>query len=53
MIGEGTRAKDSELVRAEPKRLRYCLLDAAGVLVRSARCTTVRIAEGWPWADHW
>jgi Transposase DDE domain group 1 len=40
-----------ELARAEPKRLRYTLLHSAGVLVRSARCTTLRIAEGWPWAD--
>ena len=40
-----------DLARAEPKRLRYTLLHAAGLLVRSARRTTVRIAEGWPWAD--
>jgi hypothetical protein len=42
---------EGELARAEPKRLRYTLLHAAGVLVRSARRTTLRIAEGWPWAD--
>ena len=42
---------ESELARAEPKRLRYTLLHTAGVLVRSARRTTLRIAEGWPWAD--
>lgn len=42
---------EGELVRAEPKRLRYTLLHTAGVLVRSARRTTLRIAEGWPWAD--
>jgi hypothetical protein len=42
---------DGELARAEPKRLRYALLHTAGVLVRSARRTTLRIAEGWPWAD--
>ena len=40
-----------ELARAEPKRLRYTLLHAAGVLVRSARRTTLRVALGWPWAD--
>jgi len=40
-----------ELAHAEPKRLRYTLLHTAGVIVRSARRTTVRIAEGWPWAD--
>jgi hypothetical protein len=40
-----------ELARAEPKRLRYTLLHAAGVLVRSARRSTLRVAQGWPWAD--
>jgi hypothetical protein len=39
-----------ELAQAEPKRLRYCLLHAAGLLVRSARRTTLRVAAGWPWA---
>jgi Transposase DDE domain group 1 len=38
--------------RAEPKRLRYTLLHTAGVLVSSARRTTLRIADGWPWADE-
>jgi Transposase DDE domain group 1 len=42
---------ENELARAEPKRLRYSLLHTAGVLVHSARRTTLRIAEGWPWAD--
>ena len=42
---------EGELARAEPKRLRYTLLHTAGVLVRSARRTTLRIAEGWPWAE--
>ena len=37
---------------AEPKRLRYTLLHTAGLMVRSARRTTVRIAAGWPWADE-
>jgi hypothetical protein len=41
---------DGELAQAEPKRLRYCLLHAAGRLVRSGRRTTLRIAAGWPWA---
>jgi Transposase DDE domain group 1 len=41
---------EGELARAEPKRLRYTLLHAAGLLVRSARRTTLRIADGWPWA---
>jgi hypothetical protein len=42
---------EGELARAEPKRLRYTLLRAAGLLVRSGRRTTLRIAQGWPWAD--
>jgi hypothetical protein len=39
-----------ELAQAEPKRLRYCLLHAAGRLVRSGRRTTLHIADRWPWA---
>ena len=39
-----------ELKRAEPKRIRYTLLHTAGVLIRSARRTTLRLAAGWPWA---
>lgn len=41
-----------ELARAEPKRLRFALLHAAGVIVRSARRLILRIAAGWPWADE-
>ncbi|MHB8671923.1 MAG: IS1380 family transposase [Acidimicrobiales bacterium] len=41
-----------ELASAEPKRLRYCLLHTAGVVARSARRTTLRIADGWAWADE-
>jgi hypothetical protein len=40
-----------DLARAEPKRLRYSLLHTAGLVVRSARRATLRLAEGWPWAD--
>jgi hypothetical protein len=40
-----------ELAVAEPKRLRFALLHAAGLIVRSARRLTLRIADGWPWAD--
>lgn len=43
---------DGELARATPGRLRYTLLHTAGQIVRSARRTTVRIAEGWPWATE-
>jgi hypothetical protein len=42
---------EGALQTAEPKRLRYTLLHSAGILVRSARRTTLRIAAGWPWAD--
>ena len=42
---------EGALQKAEPKRLRYTLLHSAGILVRSARRTTLRIAAGWPWAD--
>jgi hypothetical protein len=43
---------DGELAHAEPKRLRYTLLHTPAVVVRSARRTTVRIAQRWPWADE-
>ncbi|HET6874423.1 MAG TPA: IS1380 family transposase [Acidimicrobiales bacterium] len=41
---------DGALAKAEPRRLRYSLFHAAGVLVRSGRRTTLRIAEAWGWA---
>ncbi len=43
-------ALDGELARAEPKRLRYCLLHAAGLIVRSGRRIRLRLAAGWPWS---
>jgi hypothetical protein len=43
---------DGELARAEPKRLRYTLLHAAGIITRSGRQTRLRIAAGWPWVDQ-
>ena len=43
---------EGELARAEPKRLRYTLLHTAGVVVHSARRTTLRLAEHWPWSDE-
>jgi hypothetical protein len=46
-----TLCLDAALATAEPKRLRYTVLHAAGVLVRSARRTTLRLAAGWPWAS--
>jgi len=45
-------ALDGDLARAEPKRLRYCLLHAAGVIARSGRQTRLRLAAGWPWANQ-
>jgi hypothetical protein len=41
-----------ELAAAEPKKLRYRLLHVPARITRSARRTRLRIAEGWPWADH-
>lgn len=40
---------DGDMARAEPKRLRYCLLHTAGQLARSGRRTHLRIADDWPW----
>jgi hypothetical protein len=45
-------ALDGDLARAEPKRLRYTLLHAAGIIARSARRTRLRLAAGWPWAHE-
>jgi hypothetical protein len=41
---------DGDLAAAEPKRLRYCLLHAAAVLVRRSRQRWLRLADTWPWA---
>jgi hypothetical protein len=43
---------DGELARAEPKRLRYTLFHAAGIIVRSGRQHRLRIAAGWPWTNQ-
>lgn len=43
---------DSDLARAEPKRLRYCLLHTAGQIVSSGRRRWLRLADNWPWADQ-
>jgi hypothetical protein len=43
-------ALDGDLARAEPKRLRYCLLHAAGQIARAGRRTRLRLASAWPWA---
>ena len=41
---------DGDLARAEPKRLRYCLLHCAAMVSRSGRRLRLRLAAGWPWA---
>src|SRR5205823_10785787 len=43
---------DGELARAEPKRLRYCLLHTAGQIVRTGRRRYLRVADSWPWASE-
>jgi hypothetical protein len=45
-------ALEGDLAQAEPKRLRYCLLHAAGLIVRGGRRTRLRLAAGWPWANE-
>ena len=41
---------DGDLARAEPKRLRYCLLHTAGLIAHTARRVHLRLAADWPWA---
>jgi hypothetical protein len=43
---------DGALAAAEPKKLRYRLLHVAAKITRTARTTTMRIAQDWPWTDH-
>jgi hypothetical protein len=40
-----------ELARAEPKRLRHCLLHIAGKLVSHGRRTQLKLDRDWPWSD--
>jgi hypothetical protein len=40
-----------ELARAEPKRLRHCLLHVAGKLVRHGRRTQLKLDRDWPWSE--
>ena len=42
---------DGDLAKAEPKRLRYCLLHVAGTITRSGRQTKLHLADDWPWTD--
>ena len=41
---------EGELVRAEPKGLRYTLLHTAGRLSTTARRTTLALQREWSWA---
>jgi hypothetical protein len=41
-----------ELAKAEPKRLRYCLLHTAGAIARTARRTRLRLSATWPWSNQ-
>ncbi len=43
---------DGDLARAEPKRLRYCLLHCAALLAHGGRRLRLRLAAGWPWASE-
>ncbi|HUA71883.1 MAG TPA: IS1380 family transposase [Solirubrobacteraceae bacterium] len=39
-----------ELTKAEPKRLRHCLLHTAGKVVRHGRRTQLKLDRDWPWS---
>jgi Transposase DDE domain group 1 len=39
-----------EMAKAEPKRLRYCLLHAAGRIASSGRRTRLRLQANWAWS---
>ena len=45
-------ALDGDLAKAEPKRLRHCLLHTAGRLVRTGRQNLCRLPDDWPWTPH-
>jgi hypothetical protein len=45
-------ALDGDLARAEPKRLRYCLLHTAAVVAHTGRRVRLRLAAGWPWSGQ-
>ena len=45
-------ALDGDLAKAEPKRLRHCLLHTTGRLVRTGRQTLCRLPNDWPWTPH-
>jgi hypothetical protein len=43
---------ETDLARAEPKRIRYTLLHAAATITRSGRRTRLRFSKTWPWTQH-
>lgn len=43
-------ALDGDLKLAEPKTLRYRLLNIPAKVVHHARARVVKIPDGWPWA---
>jgi hypothetical protein len=44
-------APDGDLARAEPKTLRYRVLNAAARLVRGGRRRRREFAANWPWTE--
>ena len=42
-------ALDGSLAKAEPKRLRHCLLHTAARLTRTGRRHIAKLADDWPW----
>ena len=42
-------ALDGDLAKAEPKRLRHCLLHTAARLTRTGRQRTAKLSDDWPW----
>ena len=42
-------ALDGDLAKAEPKRLRYCLLHTAARLVTTGRQNLCKLSQDWPW----
>jgi len=41
-----------EMAKAEPKRLRYCLLHVAGRISRTGRSVYLRLQRNWRWAGQ-
>ena len=46
---EPQESQADDLTRAEPKRLRYCLLHTAGSIATTGRRRYCRLADTWPW----